>query len=154
MKNKKNIKILVPIVIIIWGVLLYKIYEAFNPEDSTIPQTIATNFTTPKIQKKDTFSLLPVGQDPFLGTMYSKAKSKGSGNGTPKSKEDIAWPTINYFGIVSDKNSKSSVFIIEINGQQHLLKRGDIIEEIELIRGGKGKVKLRYQGKTKEFPIL
>jgi hypothetical protein len=151
-KNKKNIKILLPVVIIIWGLLIYKIVGAINPDEISLSSTPKTTFKAPTIQEKETFELIAIESDPFLGTMYNKPKTQKI---TSKSnRTDIVWPTIKYQGIVSDKNAKSSVYILNINGKQYLVKKGDTLLKIKVLKSTLESIRLRYKGQTKEFPIM
>ncbi len=156
MKKNKNSKILLPIVIIIWGVLIYKVYDAFNPGENKIRESNSENFIPPQSKERDTFSLLPIDSDPFLGIAYIKKQvntTKPAPNNRKK-EEEVIWPVINYLGIVSDENSITSVFILQINGQQYLIKKSETIQEIILINGSQEKVILRYKGKEKEYLIM
>jgi hypothetical protein len=153
LKNNKNIKILLPLVVIVWGILLYKVIDGFTSDEVLLSQTTKSSFVAPKIQQKDTFSLLPLESDPFLGTMYNKSIRTNTNKGS-KTKEEVLWPSISYFGIVDDKDSKSSVYVIGINGKQHLLKRGDTIQKLKVLKGSKEAVYIQYKGKTKEFSIM
>jgi len=152
LKNKKNIKILLPIVIVIWGLVIYTIIDAFSSEDMAVLKNVTSVFKAPKINKKETFTMLPVQSDPFLGTLYRKA------NNTKTTKRRVAqkikWPTIKYEGIISGRGKKLAVYIISINGEQHLLKKGDTIQHLKVIKGSQESLRLKFKGQTKEFPIM
>jgi type II secretory pathway component PulC len=155
LRNNKNIKILLPIVILVWGGLLYKIFDAFRSDDIILSKGAKSTFIAPTFQKKDTFSLLPIDRDPFLGSMYNQ--STANKNNSKKGsiiKDQPLWPTISFFGIVDDKDSKSSVYVININGKQYLLKRGDTLQKLKVLEGSKEAVHIQYKGKTKEFSIM
>jgi hypothetical protein len=155
LKNNKNIKILLPVVILIWGVLIYKIVDAFTSEDVNVAKTQKTNFSPPTETQKDTFSLLPIKTDPFLGTVYSKLRQAAQNVNTPhKPKTEQPWPDIGYFGIVADKKSTSSVYIVSVNGRQFLLKEGDTIQKLKVLKGSEENISIRFEGQTKEFPIM
>lgn len=155
LKGSKNIKILLPVVIVIWGFLIYKIVDAFSSENSDITQTKQANFKPPKGIQKDTFSLVPIETDPFLGTVYTKPKPTSQNvNTVHKSKSETQWPSIGYFGIVADKKSPTSVYIVSINGLQYLLKKGDTLQKLKIIKGSEENIFIRYGSETKEFPIM
>lgn len=146
---------MLPIVIIIWGIVIYKIIAAFSPDPVAISDNFESTFVAPKFQKKEVFTLLPIESDPFLGILYvNPEKNKNNNKTSSKPKKDLIWPEINYLGIVSDKDSKASVFILQINGKQHLLKKGETLEEFKVIKGSKDKIFINYKGKTKEFTIM
>lgn len=155
MKKSKNVKILLPIVIIIWGILFYKIYDAFRPSAKNIKTSPPESYIPSQKIEKDTFSLLPLFSDPFLGTLYvKKAEVPSKGITLKKKVEETVWPEITYLGVVSDKEASISVFILQIQGQQFLVKKGDTIQDIQLINGSNSSVALRHKGKTKNYPIM
>lgn len=153
MKNKKNIKILLPLVIIIWGLLIYNIYGAFYPDSPSLSKNRTKKFKAPTVKEKETFELLPIKSDPFLGTLYQKSQNKQISS-TKKSNKNSIWPNILFQGIVSDKNAKTNVYIVNINGRQFLLRKGDTLQNIKVLKGTKTSLKLKYKGQSKEFPIM
>jgi len=152
LKNKKNIKILVPVVVLIWGLVIYKIVDAFSSEDMTMLKNTPSTFKAPEVHEKETFALLPIQSDPFLGTMYHKPKAKKTTHRNIR--QEIVWPSINYEGFISGTTKKTTVFMLNINGQQHLVKKGDILQNIKVIKGNQENLKLKYKGQTKEFTIM
>ncbi len=152
MKNKKNIKILLPVVLIIWGLVIYNIVDAFSSEEIAGSKMDMAHFKAPKIKEKEVFTLLPIDSDPFLGTMYTKPKTKVTSRRNPV--QEIVWPAIDYEGVISGKTFKSTIFIISINGQQHLVKKGDTLQGLKVIKGNTKLIKLKYKRQTKEFPIM
>lgn len=155
MKGNRNIRILLPVVIVIWGLLIYKIVDAFNGGDTPQVHTVTAQFKTPTGVQKDTFSLKPIESDPFLGTVYAKERTLSQTTNTPRAtKNETPWPSIGYFGIVTDRNSPMSVYIVSINGQQFLLKQGDTLQKLKIIKGSEDKIFIRYGKETREFPIM
>lgn len=152
MKKSTNIKILIPVVAVIWGLLIYKIIDAFHPEEPTTTSIASTTFLAPLIKERDTFSLLPVERDPFLGTLYNPIKTQP--NATKKilpKQEKAPWPQLTYLGSVKDKNSETTVFIIQLNGQQHIVKKGETIGEVKLLKGTAENIIITYNGSKREF---
>ncbi len=155
MKGNRNIRILLPVVIVIWGLLIYKIVDAFSTVDTPTVNTATAHFKAPTGVQKDTFSLKPIGSDPFLGTVYAKEGTLSSTANTPRApKNETPWPSIGYFGIVADKNSPTSVYIVNINGQQFLLKQGDTLQKLKIIKGSEENIFIRFGKETQEFPIM
>ena len=150
MKGKIPTYLLLFVVLTIWGVLIYKFASDLS-DDSIVQNKLEQGtFKKPVSVSTNPFELLPVEQDPFLGTLYrEKEKKTTSRNTTIK----ILWPQLHYDGIVSDGKGKSKVFLVNINGIQHLLKTGDTISSIKVVRGNAKSVFLRYKGQTKEFTI-
>ena len=147
MKNKTKIYILLTLVLSIWGVIGHKIISAVNPAS---PEIIQQNFDTsfnPKTNTEiDTFSIKPSERDPFLGTLYIKKKSIQK---KIKPKELFVWLPIVYHGNISKQDSKTKVFIISIDNEQHLMTLGQVIKGVKLIRGNNSNIIVSYKGVRK-----
>lgn len=156
MKNKKNIYILVPAILIIWSLIGYRIYKAVNPPPIEI---VAINtedsFKPKKVEVIKSYNINADYRDPFLGTLASNKKTQRKTATTiTEPKEQIVFPTIFYKGIVSPKtNKKSAVYLVQINGQQNLLKLRNTSQEITLISGNSKEVVLEYKKERKTFSI-
>ncbi len=141
-----------PIVVLIWGLVIYNIVDAFSSEDIAMLKNTPSTFKAPEVHEKEAFALLPIPSDPFLGTMYHKLKAKKT---TRKNiRQEIVWPSIKYEGFISGTTKKTSVFMLNINGQQHLVKKGDTLQNIKVIKGSQENLRLKYKGQTKEFTIM
>lgn len=149
LKNKTSLYLLFPLVVIIWGVVIYKMVGAFKDEPVIIPATPRAVGEEVKRVQRDTFSLLPIDRDPFLGHYYKKPAQ-------PKAKpvvraEKVEWPEISYLGMISDTGKSSEVHILQLNGRQIILEKNQIAEEIRIIGSKAGQVTLKYKGERKTF---
>lgn len=154
MKNKKNIYILLPIVLGIWGMVIYRLFSFSNP-DTNIPAT-ASNFTFKPIEVKarDTFSIDVNYRDPFLGKMYSNDVQKKNTSHVPKVKKDtLIWPNIIYKGLVSDSKEKKKVFLVSINGQTYFMNEKTTEQEVTLKKGDRNTIEVLYKGKKNKIGI-
>ena len=150
MKNKKNIYILLPVVLGIWGLLIYKFFSYTNPD---IPSGTVSNYTVKPLNLKprDTIRIDVNYRDPFLGKMYEPAKAKVKTGGSRKpsvpAKPEIPWPSIIYKGIVSDAKDKRKVFMLLINGRTFLMREKEVQEEVTLIRGNYAEITVKHKGR-------
>lgn len=153
MKNKKSIYILLPVVLLIWGLVLYQFFSF----TATAPEVNQShNFTLKPIvlKKKDTFSIAVNERDPFLGKIIT-AGNKPSGPVVkkaaplPKIKEELVWPAIQYKGIVSDTKDKVKVYMVLINGKTHLMKKGEKEQDITLKDGDRETIYATYKGEIR-----
>lgn len=154
MKNKKNIYILLPIVLGIWGMVIYRLFSFSNP-DTNIPAT-ASNFTFKPIEVKarDTFSIDVNYRDPFLGKMYSNDVQKKNTSHVPKVKKDtLIWPNIIYKGLVSDSKEKKKVFLVSINGQTYFMNEKTTEQEVTLKKGNRNTIEVLYKGKKNKIGL-
>jgi len=64
------------------------------------------------------------------------------------------WGTIGYKiinginpGLVKKQNSAEKVFVVNINNKQYLLKQGQTIDSVTLVKGNTKQIVMRYQNK-------
>lgn len=151
MKNKKNIYILLPLVLFVWGAVLYQVFS-FTKSDE-VPAVNNSEFTIKplKINKRESFAINVNYRDPFLGKMYaqqnaSSTKVKSSKTvKESKPKETLVWPTILYKGIISDSKEKNKIFMIVIDNKNYYMKIGDTQNEIFLKSGDKESIYVKYK---------
>ena len=153
---KKNTKtyLLIAAVLGIWGAIGYQVISGLNPNETEAKQDSFDVAFNPKTNKSiDTFSIQTVDRDPFLGTLTRKVsttKRKGTLKQTIK---DTTWLPITYNGLVKRQNSTQLVFVINISGTQHLLKKGQTINEVTLVRGTEKQIVVKYNNKQKTISI-
>ncbi|MBP1221744.1 hypothetical protein [Flavobacterium sp. 1355] len=152
MKNKKNIYILLPIVLFVWSAVLYQVFS-FTNNDEVISANDPEFIIKPlKIKQRQSFVIDVNYRDPFLGKMYvsqtiSKVKTeKSTIKKASKVQETLVWPVILYKGMISDTKDKTKIFMIIIDGQNHYMKIGDTENEVYLKSGDKESVYVKYKG--------
>ena len=149
MKNKKNIYILLPVVLLIWGSIIYRFFSFRAPETSEPPAT-EMKIKPLKIKERDTTAIDANYRDPFLGKIEvpqsATHKTKAKPKQAVKPKEQVQWPTIVYKGIVSDTKDKVKVFMLIINGKTCLMNKGNTAEEVFLKDGNRDAVYVKYKG--------
>lgn len=151
MKNKKSIFILLPIVVVIWGILIYQFFS-FSANDVAFENTTTEfNIKPLKLKERNQFSININYRDPFLGKIYAPQtniihKNTIKAKRTQKTVETIVWPTILYKGIISDTKEKNKVFIMTIAGHDFFMKKGDTENEVFLKDGDKESVYVKYKG--------
>lgn len=147
MKNKKNIYILLPVVLLIWGLVIYRFFSFTAPEIQAVETSNQLEVKPLAIPQRDTLSIDVNYRDPFLGKMYmplSNASKVIKRKSTPQ--EPIAWPQILYKGIVSDKSNKRKVFMVVINGKSYLMKEKETKQEMTLKSGNRESIIIKYKG--------
>ncbi|WP_422106024.1 hypothetical protein [Winogradskyella sp.] len=148
MKTKKKTYVLLVLVIGVWGTIAYKIVTALHPDMPKMQQQEFVVNTNYKVETAvDTFSIRKVNRDPFLGTYMIKASPKK----TRVKKQTLLWKPIQYHGIV--KNGKNKLFIVSIDGKQHLLKKGQTKDSVKLLNGNAKSITMRYKTSSKTFRL-
>jgi type II secretory pathway component PulC len=154
MKNKKLLYILIPGTLLIWGMIIYKIFNTVHAEENTVAQH-AELITTDDEIKSDTFSIHPVYRDPFL-RKKNKINNPGSGQAATKITKPkivpvvIAWPKIIYSGIIKNQKSNKQLALIEINGQSNMMKVGEEVYGVQLLKVFKDSIEVGFL-KEKKF---
>lgn len=146
MKNKKNIYILLPVVLLIWGMVIYRFFSFERPEeqDTQMQYDIIKPIT---VKQKEIFTIDVNYRDPFLGKMYLPESNKTKIVKRKKAPEpQIEWPQIIYKGIVSDAKNKKKVFMLVINGQTYLMKEKETEQEMTLKSGNRESIIVKYNG--------
>jgi hypothetical protein len=152
MKNKKSIYILLPIVLLVWGGVLYQFFSFTTADEVLKNYTTELNIKPFKLKEKNTFSINVNYRDPFLGKMHvvpqEASKSKKINPKTSiktKIEEIIIWPTIQYKGIVSDTKDKIKIYMLIIDGKTCLMKKGGFEKEVFLKDGDKESIYIEYK---------
>lgn len=150
MKSKKSIYILLPVVLFIWGMVLYQFFSYSNDDELIEVSSVNLHLKPLSFKERDTFSIDVAYRDPFLGKMYKANASNGIKKSTIKkpikTEQPLLWPTIVYKGIVSDSKDKTRVFMLIINGQTFLMKKGDIENDVFLKDGNRESIYVKYKG--------
>ncbi|WP_140487086.1 hypothetical protein [Flavobacterium sp. GSA192] len=154
MKSKKSIYILLPLVLFIWGTVMYQVFSFSANEEEVIVPTNEISLKPIKISKRDSVVINTNYRDPFLGKIYSTEKVKTpKKKAAPKKVEPLVWPMIQYKGIVSDTKDKVKIYMLVINNRTCLMKKGETQNEIFLKDGDRESVYVKYKGQLNLFLI-
>jgi len=152
MKNKKNIYILLPSVLIVWGLIAYRIFAGIHPD---IQEENATShlavFKPTKVVKKEGFKIKADYRDPFLGPLATNSPIRSKEKRIVKQKEPIVFPEIVYKGIFKPEDHSKAVFLIVIDGSQEMFKIRETHREVKLIKGDKEKIIVKYQTEKQTY---
>ena len=143
MNSKIKTYLLLTGVLLIWGIIGYKIIDGVNPDIPELKhKDFNASFSPMKSKDIDTFSIKMLLRDPFLGTL---TKNNGGTKKTQKSttlskKEDLK--TITYKGLVKKQNTSEKVFVLRIDNSEYLLKVGQSVDKIKLVSGNTESIKV------------
>jgi hypothetical protein len=157
MKNKKLTYVLGLAVLVVWGLIIYRVVEAAGGDDDAIPATstiikkeVYNDYSIPK----DTTRLLLNYRDPF-GLIKQKDTVKQKSSSSKRSFNSLAikpafnWGFIKYSGYMRNPGSKKLVALLVINGKNVNMAEGETVDNVKLIRNMGDSVKVSYSGKTK-----
>jgi hypothetical protein len=157
MKNKKLTYFLIVIVAGVWGLIIYRVFEAVGPNDdgpvAALSQPAKEAFNDFSIPK-DTTHLLLNYRDPFgitkpKDTIDKPIRVSKSKFVPVQAKQQINWSFITYSGYVRNPASKKLVALVSINGQNLTLSEGETRSQVKLLKNLKDSIKISYGGKIK-----
>lgn len=138
MKNKKVIYVLIPLVIVVWGFIGYRIFVLLKQKDTSSFQHHPEKLQPQEKEIIDTFYLIADYPDPFLksNTGYRTNKTSKSRNSQKKNqkKKNIRWPNIEYKGLIKNQKTEKIVINIKINNKNMLMSEGEEMEQVMLLK--------------------
>lgn len=160
MKNKKLTYLLGLIVLVVWGMIIYRVFEAMGDSDDN-DSTVVTksvkeaynDFSVPK----DTTHLLLNYRDPF-GLVKQKdtirmISRRATGRKAEPAIKPMDWGFIRYSGYMLNPGTKKLIALVSINGQNTTLAEGQTQYQVKLMKNLRDSIKISFQGKTKFIAI-
>lgn len=163
MKNKSVTYLLGAVVLLIWGLVFYRLFSAVNEEDFSAPLSAYSG--TKAVEKNtdsDSFELINDYRDPFLG-QWSGSMQSSLGENRPKAPRKkvvksipapvtpppIDWSFVSYLGTIHGKGSKKKLAILKLNDREMMVGNNDRIGDVTVLKVGKDSVLVSFQGVTK-----
>lgn len=156
MKNKRLTYVLGLAVLVVWGLIIYRVIVATGSDSDEIPVATSpvkkgpyNDYAIPK----DTTRLLLNYRDPF-GLVKPKDTIKTMPVHTPKlsvtlPKPVFNWSFVKYSGYMRNPGSKKLLAILTINGKSVNMAEGETIDKVKLLRNMGDSVKVSCDGHTK-----
>lgn len=156
-KNKKLTYLLICAVIVVWGIVLYRVFASQQEDDFPVKSKMALEKKDSYDQyiiKEDTFKLALNYKDPFFGAEEPEVKTVNLEPQTinvipPPFDPPINWEIIKYLGYVVNPDTKKLVSIVSINGNERMLSDGEFLEGVKLLRNKRDSILVSWQGKKK-----
>ena len=148
----KNLKtyLLLGLVILIWGIIGFKVIQAISNEPE-VPVVATQPTLIPKSrEKRDTFELVANYRDPFLGILPISRKKPVE---RVVKKKPVSKRNIVYSGLVSQTESGNTMFFVSIEGKQHIMSRNEKINGVTLLKGTGQSITVRYGGRSETILI-
>lgn len=158
MKNKKAVYILLPMVSIVWGLVLYRIFAKTGNRPDPVPSaSLNTVLSKKKVDASDTFSLIANYRDPFLGklprSIKSQPKKKVQHAGKKRIKKPAPipkpWPTIQYGGSIKNQRSNDHVAILKVQEEERMVALKEELKGIRVNQIFKDSVEVVYNNQTR-----
>jgi len=152
LKNKTKTSVLGLLVLGIWGTIGYKIISGINPTQPSSDNSLVTpDFALEYTKEKDSFKIINLDRDPFLGTILVSKKTNKTVLGSKK--KEVNFPEVVYKGILETNGSNNRIFILSINNKEYLLKKGQIADSVKLNYGNTKSVRVSYKNTSKTIKL-
>ena len=155
MKGKNAIYILLPLVIIIWGLISYRLYSTLKKDELSSPEKDRAIIPSSNEIISPNFEISPNYRDPFLGKLVSEKKiaKQGGSKITPSKQKlpspSVPWPLIKYGGIIKNQQSNSQLVLVTINGKENIMKVNQSSNDILLNKIYKDSIEVVFQKEKK-----
>lgn len=144
-----------PIVLGIWGYVIYQIVSVVGHKDVTLANNITVHTVLPEKNIIDTFSIVANYRDPFLGKMTltpsENDKPKIPVKKIEKPVEPVRWPSVVYHGMIKNQKTNKELYLVTINNQDNMMKPGDVFSDVELKKVYKDSILVIYKKEIKTF---
>ena len=165
MDKKKLTRIMIVVVACLWAYNIYRVFDNFSAEEEMQESySVNTSSFSPIMFRKDSFELELPDVDPFLKENNFKRKTTTNTNSTtnntvssnkvklPKEeKVPIVWPKIKYYGFVMNHDDKTSLCLININGTNHKVKRGQKVKNLVIENASIDSIQIRMGKDVRSF---
>jgi hypothetical protein len=143
--------ILLPAVIIIWGLIGYQFFTFLNQSETSYYDAAPGNRKSAASTVERSYTLLGNYRDPFL---RKKTRRINTGGGSVQSKRITAsvnmrkpdvvvdWSSISYLGTIENNRSKTRIALISKQGKSVIVKEGEAIEGFIVVRIWKDSIKV------------
>lgn len=143
--------ILLPAVIVIWGLIGYQFFTFLNQSETSYYDATPGNKKNVANTEERSYTLLGNYRDPFL---RKKTRRVNTGGASVQSKRTTAsvniqkpavvvdWSVISYLGTIENNKSKTKIALISKQGKSVIVKEGEAIEGFTVVRIWKDSIKV------------
>jgi hypothetical protein len=158
MKNKKVTYILIPLTLLIWGLIIFRVIDNFKQPQNADFKSAVNKRDVNQYLSKDTTSLLLNYPDPFLHRNVQSGRSistdEGSINGenvnlSVVTKAQVVFPLITYSGIIVNSKSKLKTGLVKIASKDYLVKEGETVDGEKILKLYPDSVIILYKANKK-----
>lgn len=159
MKNKKLIYFLIPLVLLIWGLIIFRIIKQIHhSQKPAIDNTSYSKNNNPG-PDPDSSALILKYHDPFLHgitfKIYDSGKSdnlfSNNSNLTTVTKAPVNFPNTRYSGFVINSKNKQKLGLLKIDNKDFLVQEGDVVSGEKIIRLHADSVIISFKKAKKTF---
>jgi hypothetical protein len=151
MKNSKALmRILIPLVLLVWGIIAYRIYDSLggDAEGATVRSVVSdsTDHGTSR------FVFSSDVRDPFS---FAPPRLNRNAEGGIKAVHEQVWlpPPLKLTGIINQQKRKSAV-LEQLDGSVYFMHEGDTLHGVKILNISTQGVAYLYQKKKSQWELL
>lgn len=145
MKDKKSLYLLLPLVLLVWGLVAYRFWDISSEKSVGAPKK-TNSLQKPLEQAKEKPRLLLNYSDPFLNVRKKKKQQNLASAAPSLTPKQLLWPSVQYKGMI--QNKRKQIALLNINGKEYMLQKGEAQLGLRCLDIQKDKIVLLF-GKEK-----
>jgi len=160
MKNKKLTYILLPLVIIVWGLVVYRFFFEGKKDSDKIPLLENKKEIKSEIENDEQYILIANYRDPFLDHASAIIQTDESAEKKPETNTSnlrrqrsnvtsVRWPEISYGGFIKNDKENKYTILVGIKNQNYLVNVGDTIQNIYIKAFYRDSIHIVYNNEEK-----
>lgn len=159
MKNKKFLWVLLPVVLVVWGLIFFQIKKAVSSGGKPVPVVKAQERLIVENRDTITYTLKLDYEDPFLKNKRIVVHNPSPVNSKPTPKKPkvvktvtklpVKWPVIVYKGLINNKKGNKAIYMLEVDGASLFMTPGEVRDELKLLKVYRDSVRMEYKGDEK-----
>ena len=149
MKNKKLSYVLAPVVILVWGLIFYKLFFSTNNGIIVADKTKKQKKVNEYKAENNNFALLVDYRDPFLSGIEQFEENQDLLNQQeqqnnlqqqikktpePKPQKIVLFPNVQYRGMIKNKTDKRTLAVLVFQGKEKLVSSGESYNDVRVKR--------------------
>jgi len=173
MKNKKMTYVFLFAVLVVWGVVFYRIFQAFWGEDELVIPRSSNVAIQDEVFQNDSVALLVNYRDPFLGKAYVKKVNtqsippitqvpatrnvpryippKPAKKPPQKNEKEDFLPKVEYFGYIKNHKKNTLIASLRIAGRYKRLAVGEAFHGVKVLEILAAKLVVEMGGEKHEI---
>jgi len=143
---------LVPSVLLIWGIVFYKVFSGNSDESDYYPESTVFVPKAGDSVAADSFTIVARYRDPFLGSLWKAPVVQKKV--IPKKKVEPPvpivvhrWPQMSFLGVVQGKSGQLG--LLNISGKQNIVKAGAVVEGYTISTFTEDSITVHYENEKK-----
>lgn len=159
MENKTMKYVIGIAVISVWGLLTFRIYARYFPEDEIVFPLANQEPEYDDTHVQDSFVIAVDYRDPFLSKKFKSVKGKSNTRKVnarkkplkkqPKKEKPVVFPEIKYQGSVNETNADNKTALVSIDNQFISWKKGEVYNGLNLLKVYPDSIKVELRGEQK-----